>query len=50
MTQSGLKIGFTGLALMGAPIAGRLLKAGHTLFINTRWRQMPEKTKVIGPD
>ena len=42
MTQSGLKIGFIGLGIMGAPMAGHLLKAGHTLFVNTRSKVPPE--------
>jgi 2-hydroxy-3-oxopropionate reductase len=29
------KIGFIGLGIMGAPMAGHLLDAGHTLFVNT---------------
>ena len=36
MTKSGLKLGFIGLGIMGAPMAGHLLKAGHVLFVNTR--------------
>jgi len=36
MTKSGLKLGFIGLGIMGAPMAGHLLKAGHTLFLHTR--------------
>jgi 2-hydroxy-3-oxopropionate reductase len=31
-----MNIGFIGLGLMGAPMAGHLLAAGHTLFVNTR--------------
>ena len=31
-----LNIGFIGLGIMGAPMAGHLRKAGHTLFVNTR--------------
>ncbi|MET0542491.1 MAG: 2-hydroxy-3-oxopropionate reductase [Variovorax sp.] len=30
------KIGFIGLGIMGAPMAGHLLAAGHALFVNTR--------------
>ena len=30
------KLGFIGLGIMGAPMAGHLIKAGHTLFLNTR--------------
>jgi 2-hydroxy-3-oxopropionate reductase len=36
MTRSGLKIGFVGLGVMGAPMAGHLLAAGHLLFVQTR--------------
>ncbi len=35
MTQTPLKLGFIGLGIMGAPMAGHLLAAGHTLFVNT---------------
>ena len=31
-----LKIGFIGLGIMGAPMAGHLVAAGHEVFINTR--------------
>jgi 2-hydroxy-3-oxopropionate reductase len=33
---TALKIGFIGLGVMGAPMAGHLLAAGHTLFVHTR--------------
>ena len=36
MTSNQLKLGFVGLGIMGAPMAGHLLKAGHKLFVNTR--------------
>ena len=36
MTSSPQKLGFIGLGLMGAPMAGHLLAAGHTLFVRTR--------------
>ena len=36
MITSGLKIGFIGLGIMGSPMAGHLLHAGHTLFIHSR--------------
>jgi 2-hydroxy-3-oxopropionate reductase len=36
MTKSGLKLGFIGLGVMGAPMAGHLLKAGHLLYAHTR--------------
>mgnify|MGYP001258226248 CR=1 FL=1 len=35
MTTS-LKLGFIGLGIMGAPMAGHLIKAGHQLFVHTR--------------
>jgi 2-hydroxy-3-oxopropionate reductase len=31
-----MKIGFIGLGIMGAPMAGHLRAAGHRLFVNTR--------------
>ena len=34
-TTASRKIGFIGLGIMGAPMAGHLLDAGHTLFVNT---------------
>jgi len=34
--MSALKIGFIGLGVMGAPMAGHLLAAGHQLFVQTR--------------
>ena len=41
MTSLPLKIGFVGLGIMGAPMAGQLIKAGHQLFVFTR-SKMPE--------
>jgi 2-hydroxy-3-oxopropionate reductase len=34
--MSKLKLGFIGLGIMGAPMAGHLVAAGHEVFINTR--------------
>ncbi|WP_213955419.1 2-hydroxy-3-oxopropionate reductase [Variovorax sp. dw_954] len=34
-TTTPQKIGFIGLGIMGAPMAGHLLEAGHQLFVNT---------------
>lgn len=31
-----MNVGFIGLGVMGAPMAGNLIKAGHTLFLHTR--------------
>jgi 2-hydroxy-3-oxopropionate reductase len=42
MTKSGFKIGFIGLGIMGAPMAGHLLKAGHTMFIHTHGKAPAE--------
>ena len=36
MTSQALNIGFIGLGIMGAPMAGQLIKAGHQLFVYTR--------------
>ena len=41
MTSSPQKIGFIGLGIMGAPMAGHLIAAGHQLFVYTRGR-VPE--------
>jgi 2-hydroxy-3-oxopropionate reductase len=38
MTPHPQKIGFIGLGIMGAPMAGHLLDAGHQLFVHTRSR------------
>ena len=35
MTSQPLKLGFVGLGIMGAPMAGHLIKAGHQLFVYT---------------
>ena len=39
--MSKLNLGFVGLGIMGAPMAGHLVNAGHTVFINTRTK-VPE--------
>ena len=36
MTKSGLRLGFIGLGIMGTPMAGHLLAAGHVMFVHTR--------------
>ena len=36
-----LKLGFIGLGIMGTPMAGHLLKGGHTVYVHTR-SQAPE--------
>ena len=37
-----LKLGFIGLGIMGAPMAGHLVNAGHEVFINTRSKVSPD--------
>jgi 2-hydroxy-3-oxopropionate reductase len=41
MTSIPQKLGFIGLGIMGAPMAGHLLAAGHTLYVRTR-SKVPE--------
>jgi 2-hydroxy-3-oxopropionate reductase len=36
MTTASLKLGFIGLGIMGAPMCGHLIAAGHQLFVHTR--------------
>ncbi|WP_284619541.1 2-hydroxy-3-oxopropionate reductase [Aquabacterium humicola] len=36
MTSQPLKIGFIGLGIMGAPMCGHLIAAGHTVFVHSR--------------
>ena len=47
MTQRTLKIGFIGLGIMGKPMAGHLLKAGHTLYVYTRGK-LPDEISAGG--
>ena len=47
MTTTPLKIGFIGLGIMGAPMAGHLLQAGHQLFVYTR-SKLPEQLAASG--
>lgn len=44
MTTSPLRIGWVGLGVMGAPMAGHLLKAGHKVSVYNRTR---EKAAVL---
>lgn len=40
--MSQLKLGFIGLGIMGTPMTGHLLAAGHTVYVNTR-SQVPQE-------
>ena len=42
MTSTPLHLGFIGLGIMGTPMAGHLLEAGHRLCIYTRSEPKPE--------
>ncbi|HKQ96621.1 MAG TPA: NAD(P)-dependent oxidoreductase [Candidatus Polarisedimenticolia bacterium] len=41
---AGLKVGFIGLGIMGRPMAGHLLKAGHPLAV---WNRTPGKSAEL---
>jgi 3-hydroxyisobutyrate dehydrogenase len=43
-----MKIGFAGLGAMGAPMAGHLLDAGHTLYVLTRRRESADAAIAKG--
>jgi 2-hydroxy-3-oxopropionate reductase len=40
-----MNVGFIGLGIMGAPMAGHLLTAGHKLFVNTRGKYPADLTQ-----
>ena len=42
-----MKLGFIGLGIMGAPMAGHLLAAGHSLLVHTR-RPLPDALQQAG--
>jgi 2-hydroxy-3-oxopropionate reductase len=42
MTEPTLDLGFIGLGIMGAPMAGHLAAAGHRLYVHTRSAVRPE--------
>ena len=48
MNASSLKLGFVGLGIMGAPMAGHLLTAGHQLFVNTLGK-IPRRSPRAAP-
>lgn len=42
-----MNVGFIGLGIMGAPMAGHLIAGGHALFLKTR-RDVPETLVAAG--
>lgn len=48
MTVALDPIGFVGLGIMGLPMAGHLLRAGHPLFIHSRTRAKAESLLAAG--
>jgi 2-hydroxy-3-oxopropionate reductase len=44
----GEKIGFIGLGVMGKPMAGHLIKAGHTLTVHNRSRRAVDELAAAG--
>jgi 2-hydroxy-3-oxopropionate reductase len=42
------KLGFIGLGIMGAPMAGHLIKAGHQVYLNTRSQVLAELSSAGG--
>jgi 2-hydroxy-3-oxopropionate reductase len=47
MTAQSQKIGFVGLGIMGEPMAGHLIKAGHDVYLHSRTR-VPEALTAAG--
>jgi len=47
MSTSPLNIGFVGLGIMGTPMAGHLIKAGHHVHLRTR-HQVPDELGAAG--
>jgi 2-hydroxy-3-oxopropionate reductase len=47
MSSQQQKIGFIGLGIMGAPMCGHLIAAGHTLFVHTR-SKVPAEIATAG--
>lgn len=48
MPQSLPPLGFIGLGIMGLPMAGNLLRAGHPLFVHSRTRAKGESLLAAG--
>ena len=48
MSTHALNIGFIGLGIMGTPMAGHLIKAGHKVFLHSRGKVPGELTEAGG--
>ena len=48
MSTQALNIGFIGLGIMGTPMAGHLIKAGHKVFLHSRSKVADELTRAGG--
>ena len=48
MSTQALNIGFIGLGIMGTPMAGHLIKAGHKVFLHSRGKVAGELTEAGG--
>jgi 2-hydroxy-3-oxopropionate reductase len=46
--STSLNLGFIGLGIMGAPMAGHLIKGGHKLFVNTHGKVPDDIVKAGG--
>jgi 3-hydroxyisobutyrate dehydrogenase len=47
-STASASIGFIGLGIMGVPMAGHLIRAGHSLFVNTRTRSKADAVLEAG--
>lgn len=48
MSESPCRVGFIGLGIMGVPMAGHLLKAGHALYVYSRTRSKGDRLCADG--
>ena len=45
--MSAKKLGFVGLGIMGSPMAGHLIKGGHSVYLATRSQVPEDLTKAV---
>ena len=43
-----MKVGFIGLGIMGKPMCKNLIKAGHSLFVNTHKQSVMDEMSSLG--